>query len=80
MSLFLSPPQIAERLGVEPEKVRGWIRRGELVAHNVADRPTGRPRFRVSDEELQKFLDRRATVKPPKQARPKRQAGIKEFY
>ena len=39
---YFSPPEIAERFGVDAHKVLGWIRRGELRALNVAT-TTGGP-------------------------------------
>ena len=50
---FLTPPQVAERFGVHPDKVRGWIRRGELLALNLGDKR--RPRFRIRPEDLEIF-------------------------
>ena len=33
---MLTPPQVAELLGVSADKVRGWISKGELNATDVA--------------------------------------------
>jgi hypothetical protein len=79
---WLSPPQVAEQLGVDPSKVIGWIVRGELVGVNVATRATGRPRWRVSPSELAAFLARRQSTRPA--AVPKRgrwqTSGVVEFF
>lgn len=72
-SNYLSPPQAADLLGVNTDRLRGWIRSGELLAVNVAD-SKNRPRWRISQVELDNFLARRSnatTVKPPKVRRPK---------
>ena len=60
---FLTPPEIANRLRVSPNKVLGWIRRGMLGAVNVSDGL--RPRYRVSREALDAFLQGREVRLPP---------------
>lgn len=62
----LTPPQAAARLGIAPESVLEFIRRGELRAANLG-RAT-RPRWRISVCDLQAFLDSRGNQK----AAPKR--------
>jgi excisionase family DNA binding protein len=64
---FLTPPEVANRLGVEPAKVISWIKRGELVAVDLVERTGGRPRYRIRREALEQFLERRST-KPPEPA------------
>jgi excisionase family DNA binding protein len=80
---LLTPPAIAERLGVKPDKVLIWIRTGELVATNLATSTAGRPRFRISREALADFLHRREVL-PPRRAKrrqkQKRPAGYVEYY
>ena len=44
----LTPPQVAKRLGVNPDKVLHWIRKGELHAVNVTVKPGGRPKYRIA--------------------------------
>ena len=39
---YLSPPKIAERLGIDQHKVLAWIRAGELRAVDVGDGGAGR--------------------------------------
>jgi len=68
-----TPPQIAKRLGIEPAKVIGWIRRGELRAVNVADQTGGRARWRVSQKALAEFMARRESQAPQNVTRRKRQ-------
>lgn len=60
----LTPPEIATRLRVSPEKVLGWIRRGELRAINVSD--GNRPRYRINPDDLEAFLNRREVQPPPR--------------
>ncbi len=59
----LTPPQIAERLGVAPRKVISWIVSGELQALNLAHRGCMRPRYSVSPAALAAF-ERARTVVP----------------
>jgi len=56
----LSPPQVAERYGVKPEKVIRWIRSGQLRAVNVSDGM--RPRYRIPADALIEFEQRRAAT------------------
>ena len=79
---WLTPPAIAEMLGIDAGKVLTWIRRGELSAVNLALTSTGRPRWRVDPKDLEKFLERRRTTPPPPKARRRRRQdeGVVQFY
>jgi excisionase family DNA binding protein len=72
MERYLTPPEVAKRLGVSPDAVRGWIRSGELKAINVADLKKSRPRFRVSLEALAQFEKLRQVIPPPPVTRRRR--------
>lgn len=61
---WITPAQVAEQFGVAVGKVLKWIQRGELAAVNVASTTAGRPRWRISPEALDGFLQRRQS-KPP---------------
>jgi len=80
----LTPPAIADRLGVAAETVISWIRSGELPAANVARRGCRRPRYRVDPADLAAFLAARRPDAPPPTAkaarRRRQQAGVIEFY
>lgn len=69
---FLSPPDIAKLLGVGNHKVLAWIVRGELRAADLSEARRQRPRYRVSREDLESFLARRAATPPPKLQRRRR--------
>ena len=78
---WLTPPNIAESLGVDPAKVLVWINSGELEASDVATKRGGRPRWRVSPEALERFLENRkcsASSKPVRVQR--RRAEVMNFY
>jgi hypothetical protein len=61
---WLTPPEIADRIGIDVGKVLTWIRRGELAAYDLSEKPGGRPRYRIDPLEFAAFLPRRQ-VKPP---------------
>lgn len=78
---MLTPPQVAKRLGVKPEKVIRWIRRGELEAIDVTERlGLGRPRFRIGLAALEKFEAKRTVQPSVKVERKKRSPDVKEFF
>lgn len=78
----LTVPQLAKRYRVSPDKIRNWIRRGELRAVNVASRLCGRPRFVVTPDALADFEKKRAAQSAaPKPARRKRlPKGTIDFF
>jgi hypothetical protein len=57
-----TPPELARRYGVNPDKVVSWIDAGELAAMNLATTTGGRPRYKITDEAVQAFEARRAVV------------------
>lgn len=74
--------QIADRYGVCPETVNGWIASGELRAVNVArNRGAKKPRWRITADALRLFEELRATTAPavPRQ-RKKPAADVIRFY
>ena len=54
MSAFISPPQLAKRLGVKSLKIIQFIDDGELEAVNLSRGTV--PRYRISEEAIQRFL------------------------
>lgn len=55
MEQLLTVEQVSERLQVNEQTVRRWLREGELTGVPFG----GRTGWRVSEEDLQAFLDRR---------------------
>jgi len=51
----LTVNQVAQRLQVDVQTVRRWLRNGDLVGIPFG----GRTGWRVTEQELQAFLDRR---------------------
>lgn len=75
---FMTPPEVAERLGVSPERVIGWIRGGKLRASNLSD-GSKRPRFRISPDALDDFL-RSREVLPSAPPAPKQRRRASKWY
>jgi excisionase family DNA binding protein len=68
----LTPPEVAKRLRVTADKVRGWIEAGELPATNVAKQGSTRPRYRISEDDLREFDKKRRVHKRAKVSRKRR--------
>ena len=62
---WLTLPEVARELRVRESKIKTWIVRGELTAVNVAERQSGRPRYRIRRSDLDTFLLSRTVVPPP---------------
>jgi hypothetical protein len=80
--LKLSPPTLARRWGVSPDKVIGWIRTGQLRAINAAASPTGRPRWLIDEADV-KLFEQQRTAQPrhaPAPRRRKATTGVIEFF
>lgn len=60
MSL-LTVMQIAERMQVDVGKILGFIHAGELRAINVAKSKKTRPRWRITEEAFEQFLNARSS-------------------
>ncbi len=75
----LTPRELARQLRVSPERVRGWILRGELQAVNTAD-PGERPRWVILPDQLAAFLGARQAKPPVKPARRRRTPELIDFY
>lgn len=80
LSAGLTVREVARRYRVGEDKVRAWIRRGELRAINTATVLCSRPRFVIPPEAITEF-ERRRTVAPPKSPpRRRRRAPRIDFY
>src|SRR5438045_2438684 len=85
-SLCVSPTagftvrEVARRYRVGEDKVRAWIRRGELRAINTAATACARPRFVVPPEALGEFEQRRAGALPRKPSRRRTRRFAVDYY
>ena len=78
---WMTPPQVADELGVDVHKILKWIDAGELAAVNVAENCFGRPRYRISSGSLEQFLAGRVTTKTPKmKRRRKANSYVPKYY
>ena len=78
----LTPPELARRWRISPDKVLNWIRSGELRAMNAATKQTGRPRYLVDPSDVEAFEARRTVQQAPKSPRRKRHTNddVIEFF
>jgi excisionase family DNA binding protein len=77
---YLTPPEVARRLGCATEKIIGWILAGELRGSNLAARLGGRPRYRIAEADLEEFLDRRSAAVAPAPRRRRASTTDRRFY
>jgi hypothetical protein len=71
---------LCRRWKVGADKIRGFLRRGELIGVNVATNLTGRPQWRITPESVERFEKRRTSAPPPKPQRRKRQPQLIDYY
>jgi len=71
---------LASRYRVSPDKIRAWIRANLLRAINTADIKCSKPRYVITPESLAEFERCRSAGSPPKQARKRRSAEVKDYY
>jgi len=77
----LTPKEVARMLRVIPDKIRSWIKSGELKATNTAAALCARPRWVILPDALAEFTRRRSSVPPPKSARiRKKRTDFVDFY
>lgn len=80
---MLTPPEAAERVAVDPHKIIGFIRSGELPASDLASAGSRRPRYRIHVADLEAFLAKRAAGPVPRATRRRRTAlpaGFNEYF
>lgn len=72
----ITPPELAARWGVAPEKILFWIKSGELRAMDASLlRCGGRPRYLIDEDDIEAFeLMRQATPPLPSPSRRKKPA------
>ncbi len=76
----LTVQDVARRYRVSPDKVRGWIRRGELRAINTATVLCGKPRWVIPPESLVEFECRRVGGPEPKPPRRRARRVLTDYY
>jgi hypothetical protein len=76
----LTVRDVARRYRVSPDRVRAWIRSGELRAISTATATCGRPRFVVTPEALAEFERGHAVIPPPKPVRQRRRPAQIDYF
>jgi hypothetical protein len=75
-----SVADLCRRYKVGADKIYGFIRRGELIAINLAANLSSRPHWRVTHESVEAFESRRSSAPPPKPARRRRRPVARDYY
>lgn len=70
--------EVRELLKVKPHTILGWINVGELEAVNIGQGKK-QPRYRISQEALDKFLASRTKAKPPVKSRRRKPYNGRTF-
>jgi hypothetical protein len=76
----LTVADVAARYRVNPDKIRGWIARGELAAVNTAASLCGRPRWVILPDALAAFEKRRLGRPEPKPARRRKRSSFVDYF
>jgi hypothetical protein len=76
----LTVRDVAARYRASPDKVRLWIKRGELTAINTASALCGKPRWVITPEAMAAFERGRIAGPPPKPQRRRRRPAIIDYY
>jgi excisionase family DNA binding protein len=77
-----TPRELARVLRVSPDRVRAWIKSGELGAIDTARHRCGKPRYVILPHHLAEFERGRAAAAPAKPQRRRRRqpAGYIDFF
>lgn len=75
---YLTTRQVAQRLAVDPGKVRAWLRSGQLASIDVSEEPGKKPRYRISEDEVRRFEELRSVRRP--EAKRRRRPKMKFLY
>jgi hypothetical protein len=75
-----TPNELARVLRVSPDRVRAWIKAGELAALDTAARRRGKPRYVILPHHLVEFERHRRPAPPPSPARRRRKKSSEIDY
>ncbi len=78
----ITPPELANRWGISPDKILVWIHSGELRAINAATQRGGRPRYLIDERDIAVFEQRRCVEPKTRQSRRVRRSspGVIDFF
>jgi transposase len=80
ITVGLTVREVARRYRVSPDRVRGWIRRGDLRALDTSDRRCRRPRWVVLPDALQAFELGRAAGPTSRPAARQKRTPVVDYY
>ena len=76
-----SVADLCRRWRVGADKIRAFLRRGELIGINLASSLSGKPLWRITPESVERFEQRRTSAPAPRPPRRKRQvAGAIDYF
>jgi hypothetical protein len=75
-----SVADLCRRWKIGADKIRAFLKRGELVGVNVASTLSGKPQWRITGESVERFERRRSSAPPPKTVRRQRRREMVDFY
>jgi excisionase family DNA binding protein len=75
-----TPAELARLLRVSPDRIRAWIRSGELGAVNTAPGRLARPRFVVLPRHLEEWERRRSAGPAPRPQRRRRRTAEVDYF
>jgi excisionase family DNA binding protein len=76
----MTPTEVARLMRVSPDRIRAWIKAGELGAVDTARHRCGRPRYVVLPHHLVEFERRRRAVEPPRKPRRRREPELVDYF
>jgi excisionase family DNA binding protein len=80
LSMGFTVAEVAKHLRVGADKVRSWIKSGQLVAINTSGRRLARPRYIVTPEALAAFERGRVTAATPREGKRTKKSYVVDFY
>src|SRR3954468_8693332 len=75
-----TPNELARLLRVSPDRIRAWIKAGELGALDTARHRCGRPRYVILPHHLTEFEQRRRATTPAAKPLPRRRRTVAVDY
>lgn len=71
---------VAKLLRVGPDKVRGWLRRGELKGLNTSSAKCRRPRFIVLPDQFAAFVNGHSAADPKPAPRRRKLTTAADYF
>jgi hypothetical protein len=75
-----TPNELARILRVNADRVRAWIRSGELPALNLASKRCGRPQFVILPHHVAAFEQRRSAAPRPGPVKRRKRTTAVDYY